>query len=180
MTLIKHMLITGILSVCIITANAQMRSNTITGNISRSIIVGTAYNGFVTGVPGNWRTNKSFTWYSVGTVTEPAKSNTSAGGTKGVACDASNCSGEDKKCINGECVTGQAACVGSEPWGLDPDGNIIYFKTYKYYFPENDSYSEYEWHEYSDVPCDISPTANLKTNSKKQISLALKTSRAKK
>ena len=72
MSLIKHLLITGILSLCVVTAKAQVPCDPITGNLCRSIITDTAYNPYVTGVLGNWRSNRSFTWYGARAETDPA------------------------------------------------------------------------------------------------------------
>lgn len=45
-------------------ASAQAPCDTITGTICKSIVADTVFNPFVTGVMGNWRGNKSYTYYS--------------------------------------------------------------------------------------------------------------------
>jgi hypothetical protein len=59
----KYLLTTGLLLCGIFSAQAQS-CDTITGTICRSIIADTVFNPYVTGVLGNWRANKSYTYYA--------------------------------------------------------------------------------------------------------------------
>jgi hypothetical protein len=68
---LKYISMAGIQMLCIITAKAQIPCDTITGKICRSIITDTAFNPYVTGVLGNWRANRSYTWYNTRTETDP-------------------------------------------------------------------------------------------------------------
>src|ERR1044072_7862269 len=61
------------ISLLVVTAaKAQIPCDTITGKICRSIVTDTAYNPYVTGVLGNWRANRSYTWYGARAETDPA------------------------------------------------------------------------------------------------------------
>jgi hypothetical protein len=55
----------------VLTAKAQIPCDTITGKICRSIVTDTAFNPYVTGVLGNWRANRSYTWYAARAETDP-------------------------------------------------------------------------------------------------------------
>ena len=68
---LKYISMAGIQMLCIITAKAQIPCDTITGKICRSIVTDTAFNPYVTGVLGNWRANRSYTWYSARAETNP-------------------------------------------------------------------------------------------------------------
>lgn len=52
--------------------SAQTPCDTITGIYCKSIVADTAFNPFVTGVLGNWRANRSYTYYSRRTEQDPA------------------------------------------------------------------------------------------------------------
>lgn len=52
-------------------SNAQAPCDTITGTICKSIITDTVFNPYVTGVLGNWRANKSYTYYARRTEQDP-------------------------------------------------------------------------------------------------------------
>lgn len=69
MKLLKYICMLQVL--CITTAQAQIPCDTITGKICRSIVTDTAFNPYVTGVLGNWRANKSYTWYGTRAETDP-------------------------------------------------------------------------------------------------------------
>lgn len=52
--------------------NAQAPCDTITGTICRSIVADTVFNPYVTGVLGNWRANRSYTYYARRAEQDPA------------------------------------------------------------------------------------------------------------
>lgn len=60
----KYLYITGSFLICQLATRAQTPCDTITGTICKSIISDTAFNPYVTGVLGNWRANKSYTYYT--------------------------------------------------------------------------------------------------------------------
>jgi hypothetical protein len=71
MRLIKKIFIAGVLLFAgIAQVNAQS-CDTITGTICKSIIADTVFNPYVTGVLGNWRANKSYTYYARRTEQDP-------------------------------------------------------------------------------------------------------------
>src|SRR5688572_19014586 len=72
MTQRNHILFTTLLVIAMSTVQAQIPCDTITGKICRSIVTDTAYNPYVTGVLGNWRAQRSYTWYSERAETDPA------------------------------------------------------------------------------------------------------------
>lgn len=51
---------------------AQAPCDTLTGTICKSIVADTVFNPYVTGVLGNWRANKSYTYYARRTEQDPA------------------------------------------------------------------------------------------------------------
>lgn len=72
MKLTKHIyLLGGILLLAIAQLNAQAPCDTITGTICRSIVADTVFNPYVTGVLGNWRANRSYTYYARRTEQDP-------------------------------------------------------------------------------------------------------------
>ncbi|WP_276482887.1 hypothetical protein [Paraflavitalea pollutisoli] len=60
------------LVVVTVTAAAQTPCDTITGLYCKSIVADTVFNPFVTGVLGNWRANRSYTYYARRTEQDPA------------------------------------------------------------------------------------------------------------
>src|SRR5687767_14228855 len=69
---INRFIATAISLLVVLMAEAQpIPCDTITGKICRSIVTDTAFNPYVTGVLGNWRANRSYTWYSARTETDP-------------------------------------------------------------------------------------------------------------
>lgn len=71
---IKHLVLASISLLTSAAAQAQLPCDTVTGKICRSIVVDTAYNPYVTGVLGNWRANRSYTWYGERAETNPQSS----------------------------------------------------------------------------------------------------------
>lgn len=69
---IKQLISAAISLFVVSTTQAQIPCDTITGKICRSIVTDTAYNPYVTGVLGNWRANRSYTWYGERAETDPA------------------------------------------------------------------------------------------------------------
>lgn len=63
--------ITMVLLLWILQSRAQAPCDTITGTICKSIIADTVFNPYVTGVLGNWRANKSYTYYARRTEQDP-------------------------------------------------------------------------------------------------------------
>lgn len=64
MKLLKYICLANLLLVELASANAQAPCDTITGTVCTSIIADTVFNPYVTGVLGNWRANKGFTYYA--------------------------------------------------------------------------------------------------------------------
>ncbi|MBO9566685.1 MAG: hypothetical protein J7621_28185 [Niastella sp.] len=77
MKLIKPIFITaGVLLLGLQGLQAQAPCDTITGTICKSIIADTVFNPYVTGVLGNWRANKSYTYYARRTEQDPTTATT--------------------------------------------------------------------------------------------------------
>ncbi len=59
-----------------LSAHAQAPCDTLTGTICKSIVADTVFNPYVTGVLGNWRANKSYTYYARRTEQDPTTATT--------------------------------------------------------------------------------------------------------
>jgi hypothetical protein len=69
---IMYLYIVGVLLFGQLATHAQS-CDTITGTICKSIIADTVFNPYVTGVLGNWRANKSYTYYARRTEQDPTE-----------------------------------------------------------------------------------------------------------
>jgi hypothetical protein len=76
MIFFRYLVLVILLALAQMTASAQAPCDTITGTICKSIVADTVFNPYVTGVLGNWRANKSYTYYARRTEQDPTTATT--------------------------------------------------------------------------------------------------------